>query len=61
MTSNTAECMYGVFKGARMLFITSLVRLTFYCTILYFKRQRDKITEALDRRDIYTEYAMRKL
>ncbi|XP_031741732.1 uncharacterized protein LOC116403927 [Cucumis sativus] len=61
MTSNAAECMNGVFKGARMLPITSLVRLTFYRTILYFERRRAEISEALDRGDIYTEYAIRKL
>ncbi|XP_031737534.1 uncharacterized protein LOC116402427 [Cucumis sativus] len=61
MTSNAAECMNGVFKGARMLPITSLVRLTFYRTILYFERRRAEISEALDRGDIYTKYAIRKL
>ena len=44
-----------------MLPITSLVRLTFYRTILYFERRRAEISEALDRGDIYTEYAIRKL
>ena len=61
MTSNATECMNGVFKGARILPITSLVRLTFYHTILYFERRRVEISEALDRGDIYTEYAIRKL
>ena len=61
MTSNAVECMNDVFKGARMLPITSLVRLTFYRTILYFKRRRAKISEALDRGDVYTKYAIRKL
>ena len=61
MTSNAAECMNDVFKGARMLPITSLVRLTFYLTIIYFERRRAEISETLDRGDIYTEYAIRKL
>ena len=61
MTINAAECLNGVFKRARMLPITSIVRLTFYRTILYFERRRQEISEALDRGDMYTEYAMRKL
>ena len=61
MTTNAAECLNGVFKGARMLPITSIVRLTFYRTILYFERRRQEISEALDRGNMYTEYAMRKL
>jgi len=44
-----------------MLPITSIVRLTFYRTILYFERRRQEISEALDRGGMYTEYAMRKL
>ena len=40
MTSNAPECMNGVFKGALMLHITSLVRLTFYRTILYFQTSK---------------------
>ncbi|TYK18257.1 uncharacterized protein E5676_scaffold411G001980 [Cucumis melo var. makuwa] len=61
MTSKAAECMNGVFKGARMLPMTSLVRLTFYRTILYFERRRAEISEAVDRGEVYTEYAMKKL
>ncbi|TYK01398.1 serine/threonine-protein phosphatase 7 long form-like protein isoform X1 [Cucumis melo var. makuwa] len=61
MTSNAAECMNGVFKGARMLPMTSLVRLTFYRTILYFERRIAEISEAVDRGEVYTEYAMKKL
>ena len=61
MTKNAVECTNCVFKGARILPITSLVRLTIYRTILYFGRRRDEISEALDRRDVYTEYAVRKL
>ncbi|KAA0054037.1 uncharacterized protein E6C27_scaffold318G001000 [Cucumis melo var. makuwa] len=61
MTSNATECMNGVFKGARMLPMTSLVRLTFYRTILYFERRRAEISEAVDRGEVYTEYAMKKL
>ena len=30
MTTNIAECINGVLKGARMLPITALVQLTFY-------------------------------
>ncbi|KAA0054282.1 serine/threonine-protein phosphatase 7 long form-like protein [Cucumis melo var. makuwa] len=61
MTSNAAECKNGVFKEARMLPMTSLVRLTFYHTILYFERRRAEISEAVDRGEVYTEYAMKKL
>ena len=61
MTSNAVECRNWVFKGARILPITSLVRLTFYRTILYFERRRDEISEVVDRDEIYTKYAMTKL
>ena len=49
------------FKGARMLAITSLVRLTFYQTIQYFEQRKGEISEALERGDMYTEYATKKL
>ena len=38
-----------------------MVRLTFYRIILYFELQKDEISETLDRGDVYTEYAIRKL
>lgn len=52
--------MNGVFKGA-MLPITSLIRWTFYHTILYFENRRDVISEALDQGDVYTKYVTRKV
>ena len=60
MTSNAIECMNDIFKRAWMLLITSLVKLTFYCTILYFERWRDEISEVFDREDVYIENAKRK-
>lgn len=44
-----------------MLPITSLDRLTFYYTILYFEYQTDEVSEALNQGDVYTKYAMGKL
>ncbi|KAL6320844.1 hypothetical protein AAG906_008844 [Vitis piasezkii] len=50
MTTNIAECINGVLKGARMLPITALVQLTFYRCVSYF--------ETLG--DVYTAYAIEK-
>ena len=43
MTTNIAECINGVLKGARMLPITALVRLTFYRCVSYFETRRTEI------------------
>ena len=43
MTTNIAECINGVLKGARMLPISALVRLTFYCFVTYFETCRAEI------------------
>ena len=53
MTTNAVECMNEIFKRARMLPITSLVRLSFYRIIQYFEQRRGEISEALDRGDMY--------
>ena len=42
MTTNIAESINGVFKGACMLTITALVQLTFYTCVASIGRQRAK-------------------
>ena len=61
MTTNIAKCINGVFKGARMLSITALVRLTFYRCVSYFKTRRAKIQTRIVNRDLYTSYAINKI
>ena len=43
MTTNIAECINGVLKGAQMLPITALVQLTFYRCVSYFETCRIEI------------------
>lgn len=47
LTTNAAECINGVFKGARKLPITALVQTTFYKTVTYFALHRVEIEAAI--------------
>ena len=61
MTTNIAECINGVLKGARMLPITALVRLTFYRCVSYFETRRTEIQTQMANGDLYTSYAINKI
>ncbi|KAJ9675204.1 hypothetical protein PVL29_024234 [Vitis rotundifolia] len=61
MTTNIAECINGVLKGARMLPITALVRLTFYRCVSYFETRRTEIQTRIANGDLYTSYAINKI
>ncbi|RVW25042.1 Serine/threonine-protein phosphatase 7 long form-like [Vitis vinifera] len=58
MTTNIAECINGVLKGARMLPITALVQLTFYRCVSYFETRRAEIRARMAVGDVYTAYAI---
>ncbi|KAL6342251.1 hypothetical protein AAG906_006874 [Vitis piasezkii] len=60
MTTNIAECINGVLKGARMLPITALVQLTFYRCVSYFETRRAEIRARMAVGDVYTAYAIEK-
>ncbi|RVX02742.1 Serine/threonine-protein phosphatase 7 long form-like [Vitis vinifera] len=60
MTTNIAECINGVLKGARMLPITALVQLTFYRCVSYFETRRAEIRARMVVGDVYTAYAIEK-
>ncbi|RVW93256.1 Serine/threonine-protein phosphatase 7 long form-like [Vitis vinifera] len=60
MTTNIAECINGVLKGARMLPITALVQLTFYRCVSYFETRRADIRARMAVGDVYTVYAIEK-
>ena len=47
--------MNGALKGARALPINALAQITFFKCVNYFER-REKIRDALERQDKYTEY-----
>ena len=61
MTKNIAECINGVLKGARMLPITALVRLTFYRCVSYFETRRTEIQTRIENGNLYTSYAINKI
>ncbi|RVX07531.1 Serine/threonine-protein phosphatase 7 long form-like [Vitis vinifera] len=60
MTTNIAECINGVLKGARMLPIIALVQLTFYRCVSYFETRRAEIRARIAVGDVYTAYAIEK-
>ncbi|KAJ9672503.1 hypothetical protein PVL29_025922 [Vitis rotundifolia] len=60
MTTNIAECINRVLKGARMLPITALVQLTFYRCVSYFETRRAEIRARMAAGDVYTTYAIEK-
>ncbi|XP_010656657.1 uncharacterized protein LOC104880719 [Vitis vinifera] len=60
MTTNIAECINGVLKGARMLPITALIQLTFYRCVSYFETCRAEIRARMAVGDVYTTYAIEK-
>ena len=61
MTTNIVECINGVLKGAKMLSITTLLRLTFYCCFSYFETHRTEIQTQMENGDLYTSYAINKI
>ena len=61
MTTNIVECINGVLKEARMLFITALVLLTFYHCVSNFETRRAKIQTRIVNGDLYTSYAINKI
>ena len=61
MTTNIAECINGVLKGARMLPITALLRLTFYRCVSYFETRRTEIQTRMANGDLYTSYTINKM
>ena len=60
MTTNIAKCINGVLKGARMLPITALVKLTFYRCVSYFDTHRGEICARMTCGDMYIAYAVNK-
>ena len=61
MTTNIVECINGVLKGARMLPITALVRLTFDRCVSYFETHQTEIQSRIANGDLYTSYAINKI
>ena len=61
MTTNIDECINGVLKGARMLPITALVRLTFDRCVSYFETHQTEIQSRIANGDLYTSYAINKI
>ena len=61
MTANIVECINGVLKEVRMLFITALVLLTFYHCVSNFETRRAKIQTRIVNGDLYTSYAINKI
>ena len=61
MTTNIVECINGVLKGDRMLPITALVRLTFYCCVSYFETRQTEIQTRIANGDLSTSYAINKI
>ena len=60
MTTNIAECINGVLKGAQMLPIIALVQLTFYRCVSYFDTRRGEILARMTCGDMYIEYEINK-
>ena len=60
MTTNIAEYINGVLKGARMLPIIAFVQLTFYRCVSYFDTRRGEIRARMTCGDMYIEYAVNK-
>ena len=61
MTTNIAECINGVLKKARMLPITALVWLTFYCCVSYFETCWTEIQTQIANGDLFTFYVINKI
>ena len=61
MTTNIAESINGVFKGACMLTITALVQLTFYMCVAYIGRHRAKTQSKRKKCEMYTSYVKNKI
>ena len=61
MTTNIVECINRVLKEAKMLPITTLVRLTFYRCISHFETHRTEIQTRIVNGDLYTSYATNKI
>ncbi|KAL0539466.1 hypothetical protein IC582_023678 [Cucumis melo] len=56
LTTNVAECINDVLKGARRLPITALAQATFYQTVAYFVARREEIEAALESDESFTRY-----
>ena len=60
MTTNIAEYINEVLKGARMLPITTLVQITFYRCVSYFKTRRVEIHARMTVGNVYAAYVIDK-
>ena len=61
MTTNIVECINGVLKGARMLPFTTLMEVTFYRCVTYFKKRRVEVRARIANGDMYIIYVMTKV